>query len=232
MDNHITNPLGDQLQPQWLSPINSVDNSRFIVFEGGDGMGKSTQIELCAQALRQAGHDVVVTRNPGGTPLGKVLREAIQQEKADQHSEVDNRAELLMYLADRAQHVAHVVVPALEAGSWVLCDRFEDSSVAYQSGGRGFGSDEVRTLSRWSSGGLFPGTVFVLDGTTELAAQRRGGGKLDRIEAAGEQFHNRVRWTFLNLATAEPERYLVLDAERTVEDIHAQVMRRLLGGAR
>lgn len=201
------------------------DTSRFISFEGGERMGKTTQISLLADRLRACGHEVVVTREPGGTPLGKVLREAIQQEKADTHSHVAVRAEVLMYLADRAQHIETVVIPALERGAYVITDRFEDSSVAYQSAGRGLPADLIRQMSRWASQDLRPDKVLIMDGSLDLSERRRGEQqKLDRMESAGQEFHQRVRQAFLDIAKDDPSRYVVIDADGDRDEVHKRIV--------
>lgn len=190
----------------------------FITFEGGDGAGKTTQLELLYEWLQEEGHDVVATREPGGTELGCGIRELLL------HSgDVDARAEALLYAADRAHHVATVVRPVLERGGVVIGDRYIDSSVAYQGVGRTLGKDEVLNLSLWATGGLLPDLTILLDLPTP-ALYARLGESLDRIEAAGTDFHEAVRAEFLALAAAEPKRWLVVDATLSVDEI-TQIIR-------
>ena len=205
----------------------------FITFEGGDGSGKSTQSRLLAEWLEGQGHEVVLTREPGGTPLGAEIRQLVQHR--DEH--VAERAEALLFAADRAQHIETLVRPALERGAVVLQDRYLDSSVAYQGVGRSLDADEIRELSLWATGRLLPRITVLLDMDPEVGVQRalaREDAQFDRLEAAGGEFHSRVRQAFLDMAAAEPERFAVIDATSTVEEIQAAIRERvapLLGGA-
>lgn len=189
----------------------------FITFEGGDGVGKSTQISLLADFLRENGHEVVVTREPGGTELGRQIRQLLLH-----GGEVSPRAEALLYAADRSHHANTVIRPALERGAIVLCDRYLDSSVAYQGAGRILGAQEIRDLSLWATEELLPDMTFLLDMPVEVSAARVGGEQ-DRIESAGRDFHEAVRAQFLELAAKEPERWRVLDASADIETIAAQI---------
>ncbi|WP_100421883.1 dTMP kinase [Sediminihabitans luteus] len=190
----------------------------FISFEGGDGVGKSTQVRLLGDWIGEVtGREVVLTREPGGTPLGAVLREAVLH-----GDHVDPRAEALLYAADRAHHVATLVRPALERGAVVITDRYLDSSIAYQSGGRGLGDDGVELINRWGVQDLMPDATVLLDLDPHEAAARRTGDP-DRLERAGDEFHRRTRETFLSRAAAEPERWVVVDASGGVADIQSQV---------
>ncbi len=199
----------------------------FVSFEGGDGVGKSTQVSLLGHHLAALGREVVVTREPGGTPLGLELRQAIL------HGEdLDPRTEALLYAADRAHHVASLVRPALERGAVVLTDRYLDSSVAYQGTGRGLGADEVERLSLWAARGLLPHVTVLLDLDPAVGLARLTGDP-DRLESAGVDFHRRTRDAFLARAAQDPDRWLVLDASQPAEDVAAQVRERLaplLGG--
>lgn len=179
-----------------------------MTFEGGDAVGKSTQAAALQAWLQQQGHDVLRTREPGGTELGEALRELVL------HREwaIAPRAEALLYAADRAHHVATVVRPALERGEVVIQDRYLDSSVAYQGSGRVLDPAEVRRLSLWAAEGLVPDLTVLLDLPAEVARSRRSGRGYDRLEAEEDAFHERVRIAFLGLAEAEPDRFLVLDA--------------------
>jgi dTMP kinase len=193
----------------------------FVAFEGGDGAGKSTQVALLAQALLVAGRRVVVTRQPGGTPLGAGIRDLVLH-----GGDVSPRAEALLFAADKAQHVDEVVRPALDRGEDVLTDRYTDSSVAYQGAGRDLGPDEISRLVEWAVGGLIPDLTAVLDLPVDLGRQRRGTVH-DRVEAEPDSFHARVRRHFLDRAEADPEHYLVLDATGPPDGIHALVVQAL-----
>ncbi|EFA22241.1 dTMP kinase [Bifidobacterium gallicum] len=193
----------------------------FITFEGIDGAGKTTQVKLLAQALQEAGRSVEVTREPGGTALGASLRRLLLEGVAD-GSAIDEHAEALMFAADRAQHVAQVIRPAMQRGDDVICDRYIDSSVAYQGGGRDIGADQIRALSMWATGGLVPDLTIVLDLDPALSAARLNR-PADRMESAGDEFARRTREAFLAMAAAEPERFRVIDASLPVERIAADV---------
>lgn len=195
-----------------------MSQGRFIVFEGGDGAGKSTQVDLLAAALRARGHSVLVTREPGGTNLGENLRAALLHGGA-----IDERAEALLYAADRAQHTETVVRPAIGAGDTVISDRYMDSSIAYQGGGRGLGIDQIRDLSLWAARGLLPDLTVLLDAPAETTGERIVG-EPDRMERAGDEFHRVTNQTFRVLAASDPGRYLVLDARLPVEEIHSRVL--------
>ncbi len=204
---------------------------RFLVFEGGEGAGKSTQVNRLAERLRGQGRDVVVTREPGATDVGARIRALVLGHGP---STVAPRAEALLYAADRAHHVATVIRPALDRGAVVISDRYVDSSLAYQGAGRTLPVDEVSWLSRWATGGLKPDLVVLLDVDPAIGLRRvenRGEG-IDRLEGEALPFHERVRYAFLDLAAAEPGRYLVIDAARPAgtfdADIDARVDR-LLG---
>ena len=179
----------------------------FIAFEGGEGAGKSTQEALLAGSLRLAGRSVVRTREPGGTPAGEAIRHVLLSPDFDG---LDARAEALLFAAARGEHVAHVVRPALERGDVVICDRYLDSSVAYQGVGRDLGLDRVRDLSLWATGGLLPDLTVLLD-VDPIVGLARFAGR-DRLEAESIDYHRAVRQGFLDLAAADPERYLVVDA--------------------
>ena len=195
----------------------------FVSFEGGDGAGKSTQIRLLAQWLEAAGHTVVLTFEPGGTPLGTLLRDAVLH-----GAHVGARAEALLYAADRAHHVDVVVRPALARGDVVLTDRYLDSSVAYQGVGRGLGARDVEQLSLWATEGLLPALTVLLD-IDPVAGLARVTGEPDRLERAGDDFHRRTREAFLARAAAEPGRWLVLDATVPPEELAAAIRARVLG---
>lgn len=191
----------------------------FVAFEGGEGAGKSTQIALAAQWLRVRGYEVVETREPGGTALGRELRGLL----LDPGSHVTPRAETLLYGADRAQHVETVIRPALAAGEVVLTDRYLDSTLAYQGAGRGLGA-EARVVTSWASGGLLPDLTVLLDLDPAIGlARAENRAAPDRLESAALSFHQAVRQGFLDLAAAEPARYLVLEATQSAEALAEQV---------
>ncbi|WP_089154925.1 dTMP kinase [Micromonospora sp. NBS 11-29] len=204
-----------------------VSTGLFVVFEGGEGAGKSTQLAALAERLRGQGRDVVVTREPGATGVGERIRSLVLDTAPDDAP--SPRAEALLYAADRAHHVATVVRPALIRGAVVISDRYVDSSLAYQGAGRTLPVDEVSWLSSWATGGLKPDLVVLLDvephtGLGRVAARSAG---TDRLEAESLAFHERVRYAFLDLAAGDPKRYLVLDASRPVEEITDAVARRV-----
>ncbi|MEU7756440.1 dTMP kinase [Micromonospora sp. NPDC049171] len=199
----------------------------FVVFEGGEGAGKSTQLAALADRLRGQGREVVVTREPGATAVGQRIRSMVLDTSGDEAP--SPRAEALLYAADRAHHVAAVVRPALVRGGVVISDRYVDSSLAYQGAGRTLPVDEVSWLSSWATGGLKPDLVVLLDvephtGLSRVASRNTG---TDRLEAESVAFHERVRYAFLDLAAADPKRYLVLDASRPADQITGQVVRRV-----
>jgi len=197
----------------------------FITLEGGDGSGKSTQARLLGEWLQEQGHIVVRTREPGGTEVGVEIREIVLHHRG----EVSPRAEALLYAADRAQHIATKVRPALARGEIVLQDRYLDSSVAYQGAGRVLGGPEVRDLSLWAVEGLLPHLTLLLD-LDETAARGRldaADKVFDRLEAEKGEFHARVRAAFLDLAAAEPDRFLVLDASLPVDELAALIRTRV-----
>lgn len=194
----------------------------FISFEGGDGAGKSTQVRRLADWFAARGREVVVTFEPGDTALGAQLRTLVQ------HGEdLDPRTEALLFAADRAHHVTTVVRPALARGAVVITDRYLDSSVAYQGSGRALGAEEVERLSLWATQGLLPALTVLLDLDPVIGAQRITRS-LDRIERAGDEFHRAVRDAFLARAGVdETERWLVLDATRTPDELHGAITARV-----
>ncbi|MFD3870386.1 dTMP kinase [Streptomyces sp. NPDC058623] len=195
----------------------------FIALEGGDGAGKSTQAEALADWIRGKGHEVVVTREPGATPVGKRLRSILLDVSS---AGLSNRAEALMYAADRAEHVDTVVRPALERGAVVISDRYIDSSVAYQGAGRDLAPTEIARISRWATGGLVPNLTVLLDVSPETARERFTEAP-DRLESEPAEFHQRVRAGFLTLAAADPGRYLVVDAGQEPGSVTTVVRHRL-----
>ncbi|MBF9134874.1 dTMP kinase [Plantactinospora sp. S1510] len=202
----------------------------FVVFEGGEGAGKSTQVDRLAEALRQHSREVVVTREPGATGVGEQIRGLVLGRATGPES-LAPRAEALLYAADRAHHVATVVRPALARGAVVISDRYVDSSLAYQGAGRTLPVEEISWLSSWATGGLKPDLVVLLDiePRTGLARVDFRGGSPDRLEGESIDFHDRVRYAFLDLAASDPKRYLVLDASRPADEIAAAVADRATG---
>ena len=190
----------------------------FITFEGGDGSGKSTQIQSVRDWFESRGREVIVTREPGGTELGTEIRRLVQNGPED----VDARTEALLYAADRAYHVATVIRPAHERGAVVLGDRYIDSSLAYQGAARSLGVDEIASLSAWATQGLYPSLTFLLDLPPEVGARRRTDAP-DRMERESMDFHERVRHQYLRLADAEPERIVVIDAVGTVDEVFSEI---------
>ena len=204
-------------------------SSAFITFEGIDGCGKSTQLRMLASELRLRGREVVSTREPGGTPLGLRIRQLL----LDSEEQVDPLAELLLYAADRAQHVRTHVRPALDSGHVVLSDRYADATVAYQGAGRGFPQELVSELVVLATGGLMPELTLIFDlpvdeGQRRQARRSSKGHKADRLDAEDAAFHTRVRDAYLRIAAAEPERVRVIDAAGSVQETQAHVMRAVM----
>jgi dTMP kinase len=201
----------------------SSSSGLFVAFEGGEGAGKTTQARLIAIWLREQGYDVVMTHEPGATKVGMRLR-ALLLDTA--HAGMSPHAEALMYAADRAEHVASVIEPALARGSVVITDRYIDSSLAYQGTGRGLRTPEIARLNRWATGGRTPDLTVLLDMPPEAGLGRRHRSA-DRLEAEPTEFHRRVRAGFLTLARAEPSRYLIVDATRPVEEVTQEIKDRI-----
>ena len=203
-----------------------MEAGRFITFEGGEGCGKSTQIRLLAERLRAAGKDVLLTREPGGTALAEKIRSLVREESGDPPN---SRAETLLFIASRAQVVGNVIRPALDSGTWVLCDRFADSTFAYQGYGRGLDLDELKRINSFATGGIKPDRTILLNVSPEVSAGRMRAREAatnteaDRMEKAGDGFHARLRQGFLELAAAEPERFAVIQADGSVEEVEEAV---------
>ncbi|WP_426170284.1 dTMP kinase [Microbacterium sp. DWRC1-3] len=197
----------------------------WITLEGGDGSGKTTQSNLLAQWLEDTGRTVVRTREPGGSEVGQLIRDIVLHHRGD----IAPRAEALLYAADRAHHVATVVRPALRRGEIVLQDRYLDSSVAYQGAGRVLDATEIRDLSLWAAEGALPDLTILLDLDPAEARTRLDSADkpFDRLEAEQAEFHGRVRDAFLDLAAAEPDRFLVLDAAAAPEVIAERIRTRV-----
>lgn len=192
----------------------------FVTFEGGEGAGKTTQIALLKQGLMKLGHDVVCTREPGGTALGEHIRNCLLNPQFT--ASFGCRAELLLFLAARVQHLEEVILPALNAGKIVLCDRFNDSTVAYQGGARGLGIDETRQLCDLACQGISPSLTFFLDLPPKLGMQRIHRTH-DRLENEGTEFHAKVRAAFLEIAQKEPQRIQIIDASPQKEEVFMQI---------
>ncbi|MBD8467412.1 dTMP kinase [Plantibacter sp. CFBP 8798] len=197
----------------------------FITLEGGDGVGKSTQARLLSDWFEQQGRTVVRTREPGGSELGVEIREIVLHHRGD----ISPRAEALLYAADRAHHIATVVRPALARGEVVLQDRYLDSSVAYQGSGRVLDAEQIRGISLWAAEDLLPDVTVLLDLDVAVARGRldNANKRFDRLEAEAKDFHTRVRESFLALAAAEPERFLVVDAALPPEQLAADIRARI-----
>ncbi len=192
---------------------------RFFTLEGIDGAGKSSHVDWLAGRLRDKGHDVVVTREPGGTPLGERLRDVIL------HEPMDLRTETLLVFAARQEHLIRVIRPSLEAGKWVLSDRFTDATFAYQGAGRQLGAAPVTALEQWVQQGLQPDVTFYFDVPAEVGQARRraASASLDRFEAEAEAFHARVREGYLTRAASDPQRFRVVDGTRTLDEVREQL---------
>lgn len=206
----------------------------FVTFEGIEGAGKSTMMALLANHMREMGNTPVMTREPGGSKLGRRLRSMLLDCRQDRLS---SQAELCLFLADRAQHIAEVILPALEAGQPVLCDRYVDSTIAYQGYGRGMDVDDLREINRIASGRLMPVRTILLDLPAQEGLARAGErNRLEgtvisegRFDAESLDFHERVRNGYLRLADSEPERIVVIDAARAPEDVYTDCRRALEG---
>lgn len=214
--------IANALKGELGSITGATTKGLFIAFEGGEGSGKSTQTKLLKSWLEERDHAVLLTREPGGTELGKRLRDILLSHDT---GEISPRAEALLYAADRAHHVFSVIRPALEAGEIVITDRYFDSSIAYQGAGRILEPGEVARISRWATESLFPTLTIILDLPAEVGLNRLK--KLDRLEAQPLVFHERIRQEYLQLALLDPERYLVVDARMSMEDIHFAIITRV-----
>jgi dTMP kinase len=197
---------------------------RFVTLEGGEGVGKSTQAKALAAALRDRGLDVIETREPGGSPGAEAIRGLLLEGEVDRWSA---EAEALLFAAARSDHVTRTIKPALEAGKWVICDRFLDSSLAYQGGAGGVGIDAVTKLHEIGSGGLLPDRTLLLELPQFDASFRtfaRDHGQSDRVTRRGEEYHGGVAQSFHALADRHPDRYRVINAEGTVEEVSARLL--------
>ncbi|MGZ4497094.1 MAG: dTMP kinase [Nocardioides sp.] len=198
------------------------DTGVFVCFEGGEGSGKSTQSRRLRASLEAEGYDVVLTFEPGDTPVGKEMRRIVLSPET---GALSDRTEVLLYAADKAEHVDTLVLPALAAGSVVVSDRYVDSTLAYQGAGRTLPAAEVEAVARWATGDLRPHLTVLLDLEPEQGLGRFE--ERDRIEGESLEFHQRVRASFLDLAGADPDHYLVLDARASIDEIAAAVLDRV-----
>ncbi len=214
--------IANALRGELGSITNPTPSGIFIAFEGGEGSGKSTQAKLLKGWFEEEGHTVTLTREPGGSTLGNDLRKILL---ANETGDISPRAEALLYAADRAHHVYSVIRPALERGEVVITDRYFDSSIAYQGAGRTLSSNEVARISRWATESLYPTLTIILDQPADIGLQRKKNA--DRLESESIEFHNRVRQEYLQLATYDPERYLVLNARKPIEEIHIEIINRI-----
>ena len=197
-----------------------MEQGLFITFEGADGCGKTTQLKLLAEYLTEKGYEVVITREPGAKGLGEKIREILLNYEGD----VSDRCESFLFLADRAQHIDMIVNPAVCAGKIVLCDRHTDSSVAYQGYGRQLPVERIKRLNEIAVNGRHPDLTLIFDIDVETS-MRRVGQEKDRMESAGTEFFNRVREGYLEIAKQEPKRVKVLDASKSIDEIHADVIK-------
>ncbi len=197
--------------------------ARFVTFEGIDGAGKSSHVEWLAQRLRDRGHSVVVTREPGGTELAEAIRDWVLNRP------MSMRVEALLVFAARQDHLDRVIRPALAAGTWVVCDRFTDSTVAYQGGGRGMPAGDIAALERWVHPDLQPDRTYLFDlDPAEAARRRRAARAADRFEAEAEAFFGRVREAYLARAGAAPGRFRRVDGSRSIEEIRSSLEKDIL----
>jgi dTMP kinase len=201
-------------------------SGRFITLEGGEGVGKSSNLEFIRRHLEAAGKTVIVTREPGGTPLGEQVRALLLDHR---HDGMSADAELLLMFAARAEHLAQVIRPALAAGKWVLCDRFTDATYAYQGGGRGIAAERIAALETWVQGDLRPDLTLLLDAPVAVGMGRAGrrAANADRFEREQTAFFEQVRHTYLELAKRCAERYRIIDASQTLNAVQDQLRREL-----
>jgi len=199
-----------------------MEPGKFVTFEGIEGVGKSTNVQHFVNAIQRAGCTVLTTREPGGTPMAERIRDIVAEHGDETMPDI---AELLLIFAARSLHVNNVILPALEAGTWVVCDRFTDSSRAYQGGGRGLPQSDIDQVAKWVHGGLQPDLTILFDAPVETGMSRAGQrGEPDRFEMERNEFFQRVRETYLQLALAHPERFVVVDATQSLEEVEASIV--------
>lgn len=195
--------------------------------EGIEGVGKSTNIEFLSSLIEAKGLSVVRTREPGGTPIAERIRALLLEHGEETMTDI---AELLLFFAARSLHIHNAIKPALQTGQWVVCDRFTDASRAYQGSGRGFNPDTINTLADWVQEGLQPDLTILLDAPAEIGMDRAGRrGAADRLEIEKTEFYARVREGYLALAESEPERFAIIDASQTLDDVQAAIKKKLVG---
>lgn len=198
-----------------------MESGKFITVEGIEGVGKSTNIAGLVERIEAAGHKVMTTREPGGTPFADDIRDIVLNRSDEPVPEI---AELLLMFAARSFNLNNAILPALEAGTWVVCDRFTDSSRAYQSGGRGLPMETIDRLADWVHGDTWPDLTILLDAPVDIALDRAGKrGDLDRIEQERHDFFERVRACYLEIAASEPDRFVVLDTTRGIDAVRQDV---------
>ncbi len=198
-----------------------MDTGKFITVEGIEGVGKSSNIANLTRAIERRGYNVLTTREPGGTPMAERIRELLIEHGDEPMPDV---AELLLMMASRALHVSNVIRPALAAGTWVVCDRFVDASRAYQGGGRGIPQEDINQLASLVLGDLKPDVTILLDAPVEVGMSRAGSrGDPDRFEVERTEFFARARETYLQLAESEPDRFVVVDASQSLEDVQRTI---------
>jgi len=202
-----------------------VTKGKFITVEGIEGVGKSTNIEFIRNILEASNRHVVVTREPGGTALGEELRKLLLDHRYD---DMSNDAELMLMFAARAEHLAHVILPAIDSGKYVLCDRFTDATYAYQGGGRNISVERIAMLENWVQGGLRPDLTLLLDVPVATGMQRaENRSQADRFEQEQHDFFERVRNTYLALAARDPKRIRIIDASQSLENVQNQIQKEL-----
>ena len=198
-----------------------MERGKFISIEGIEGVGKSTNIEVLVERIEAAGHNVLTTREPGGTPFAEDIRDILMNRSDEPVPEI---AELLLMFAARSFNVNNVILPALEAGTWVVCDRFTDSSRAYQGGGRGLPMETIDRIADWVHGDTWPDVTILLDAPVEIGMERAGiRSAPDRIEQERHDFFERVRECYLQIALREPERFVVIDTTRSIDEVRADI---------
>lgn len=194
---------------------------KFITVEGIEGVGKSTNIEFLSALIEKKGFSVVLTREPGGTPMAERIREMLLEHGDEPLPDI---AESLLFFASRSLHINNMIRPALEAGKWVVCDRFTDASRAYQGYGRGLGLEKINRMAEWVHGDLQPDLTLLLDAPADVGKERaEKRGETDRLDAEEAAFYQRVRDGYLSLAAAEPERFAVIDASRDLQQVQADI---------
>lgn len=203
--------------------MTTAPRGQFITVEGVEGVGKTTNIQFIAEQLTTAGADIVLTREPGGTPLAESIRDVLLQTREEPVAE---NTELLLMFAARAQHIVQVIEPALARGQWVICDRFTDATFAYQGAGRGVAMSKIADLEQWVQGALRPDYTLLLDAPVDVGlARAKKRAALDRFEQEKKQFFLRVRQGYLDLAQANQQRYRIIDASQSLDDVQTQLKR-------